>query len=282
MRIGSMTIEAITDGECVYPTDIAYLNKNSTDWHEHGHDHWLEPCVQGNILYQLGGYLVTYGDRVVLVDAGVGPKPTFPFVGGAMRGALLARGVEPSDVTDVIFTHLHNDHIGWASVNGKPFFENATYRCDKRDWDFFVSPDYPMPEWEQQFTDVTADPAAIRLAPVADRMEFFEGEASVIPGIEAWEAAGHTPGTTVLKLTDGGESAVLIGDLAHTEPEMYDDNWEFPSHTDMTQALSSVERIRKRLFDANLPFAAAHFAGMRFGRITSNGQGTFGYERLPR
>jgi glyoxylase-like metal-dependent hydrolase (beta-lactamase superfamily II) len=231
-------------------------------------------------MFQLGGYLITEGDRLILVDTGVGPKPTFPFVGGGMRGALLARGVDPSDITDVVFTHLHNDHIGWASVNGKPFFDNATYHCDKRDWDYFFTPDYPMPEWEQAFTDPAVDAAYVRLAPVKDRMHFFEGEDSVLPGIEAWEASGHTPGTTVLKLTSDGESALLIGDLAHTEPEFYDDNWDFASHTDSPKAMAAIERIRKRVYDEKLPFAAAHFPGMQFGRITTNGNGAFGYERI--
>lgn len=278
MKIGDMTIEAIIDGECVMPLEAGYTNKGAEDWDEY--QHLLPPEARNHNLFTLGGFLVTYGDRRVLVDVGVGPKPTFPFTGGGLRSALLNKGISSGDITDVIFTHLHNDHIGWASIDGTPYFENATYRCDKRDWDYFVREDYPMPEWEKAATDPAVDAAYVRLAPVADRMEFFEGDDSVLPGIESWEAAGHTPGTTVLKLTDHGESAALIGDLTHTEPELIADDWDFMAHVNSQQGLESVERVRKRLYDEKLLFAAAHYPGMHFGRLTMDG-GKLGYERVP-
>jgi glyoxylase-like metal-dependent hydrolase (beta-lactamase superfamily II) len=278
MKIGDMTIDAIVDGECVMPTEAVYLNRGPEDWKEY--EQFLAPSAPGSNLFTLGGYLVTQGDRLILVDAGVGPKATFPFVGGALRSALINRGVATSDITDVIFTHLHNDHIGWASIDGRPYFENATYHCDRRDWDHFVRPDYPMPEWEAAFTDPAVDAAFVRLAPVADRMHFFEGDDSVLPGIESWEASGHTPGTTVLKLTDHGESVALIGDLSHTEPELIADDWDFMAHEDHKEGLQAIERIRKRLYDEKLLFAAAHYPGMHFGRLTMD-NGKIGYEQVP-
>jgi len=277
MKIGDMTIEAIIDGECVMPLEAGYNNKGPADWKEF--ESFLPHEAGHNNLFTLGGYLVTYGDRRVLVDVGVGPKATFPFTGGGFRSALLHKGVRSGDITDVIFTHLHNDHIGWASIDGKPYFENAEYHVDKRDWDYFVREDYPMPEWEQAFTDPAVDAAFVRLAPIADRIHFFEGDDSVLPGIESWEASGHTPGTTVLKLTDHGESGALIGDLTHTEPELIADDWDFMAHGDHEAGLASIERVRKRLYDEKLVFAAAHYPGMHFGRLTLN-DGRFGYEQL--
>jgi len=82
---------------------------------------------------------------VIVLDTGIGSKPIYPWLGGGFRSSLLSKGVTPEDVTDVVFSHLHLDHIGWAAQHGKPFFSNATYRCDRRDWDFFVSPDYDIP-----------------------------------------------------------------------------------------------------------------------------------------
>jgi glyoxylase-like metal-dependent hydrolase (beta-lactamase superfamily II) len=277
MKIGDMTIEAIIDGECVMPLEAGYNNKGPSDWEDF--QEFLPHEAHNNNLFTLGSFLVSYGDRRVLVDTGVGPKATFPFTGGALRSALLNRGVRSGDITDVIFTHLHNDHIGWASIDGRPYFENAAYHVDKRDWDYFVREDYPMPEWEAAYTDPAVDAAFVRLAPVADRIHFFEGDDTVLPGIESWEASGHTPGTTVLKLTDHGESVALIGDLTHTEPELIADDWDFMAHGDHAKGLESVERVRKRLYDEKLPFAAAHYPGMHFGRLTLDG-GRYGYEQL--
>src|SRR3712207_8426554 len=54
-------------------------------------------------------------DRTVLVDLGYGPGEVLGVPTGRMLESLRGHGVEPGEVTDVLFTHLHMDHIGWAS-----------------------------------------------------------------------------------------------------------------------------------------------------------------------
>ena len=88
-----------------------------------------------------GGFLVRAGDRVGLIDAGIGPESPTPFMsGGQLLNSLAEHHVSPGEITDMIFTHLHFDHIGWASRAGEAVFPNATYRCDERDWEYFVEP----------------------------------------------------------------------------------------------------------------------------------------------
>jgi glyoxylase-like metal-dependent hydrolase (beta-lactamase superfamily II) len=278
MKIGDITIEALIDGETAYPGEFLYTNKEREDWKEH--KQFLDPCT-GNYVNTLGGFLIRSGDRVIVVDTGIGSKPIYPWLGGGFRSSLLSKGVAPEDVTDVVFSHLHLDHIGWAAQHGKPFFSNATYRCDRRDWDFFVSPDYEMPEWESSTSNPAEDSAANRLAPVASRMEFFEGSQGLFPGISTLESSGHTPGSTVLLLESGGEKGLLLGDLVHSEPELYDDNWDFVNHNDHDAGRASIEKIRKLILDEVIPFAAAHFTGMRWGRLTRHRVGDpLGYEAL--
>jgi glyoxylase-like metal-dependent hydrolase (beta-lactamase superfamily II) len=279
MKIGDITIEALIDGETAYPGEFLYTNKEREDWTEH--EQFLDPCT-GNYVNTLGGFLIRSGDRVIVLDTGIGSKPIYPWLGGGFRSSLLSKGVAPEDVTDVVFSHLHLDHIGWAAQHGKPFFSNATYRCDRRDWDFFVSPDYEIPEWESSTSNPAEDSAANRLAPVASRMEFFEGEQGLFPGISTLESSGHTPGSTVLLLESGGEKGLLLGDLVHSEPELYDDNWDFVNHVDHDAGRASIEKIRKLILDEVIPFAAAHFTGMRWGHLTRNrASDPLGYEALP-
>ena len=67
----------------------------------------------------------------------------------------------------MLFTHLHFDHVGWATQQGTVVFPNATYRCDERDWVHFVGP----------------DPGATRkLSPLAERMEFWSATGPCSPG----------------------------------------------------------------------------------------------------
>jgi len=202
MRIGDFTIWPLVDGEISSDPSLLYRNRDDRAWAPY--DHFLDPCT-GNYLSTVGGFLIRGGGRTVVLDAGIGSHPVYPWLGGGFRSALLATGTQPSEVTDVVFSHLHLDHIGWATQHGRPFFPRATYRCDRRDWDYFNSPDYVLPLWESSRSNPAEDAARNRLAPAADRFEFFESDDEVLPGIVAIEASGHTPGSTVVMLYSAGE-----------------------------------------------------------------------------
>ena len=89
---------------------------------------------QGRVVVEVGGFLLESGDRKILVDAGVGPYEIGPFTGGALLESLGSYGLAPTDITDVIFSHLHFDHVGWATRKGTIVFPNATYRCHELEW----------------------------------------------------------------------------------------------------------------------------------------------------
>ncbi|HVW45175.1 MAG TPA: MBL fold metallo-hydrolase [Amycolatopsis sp.] len=269
MRIGTMRVDPIIDGEILSEPAMLYPSVDPREFEPYRG--LLDP-ITGSFVQTLGGYLVRTGDRVVLVDAGIGSKAVYPFTGGGLRSSLLALGVRPEDITDVLFTHLHIDHIGWVTQNGRPFFPNAALRCDKRDWDFFVTSGRETEEWELAMSHPDEDPAPIRFGPVAAEMEFWSGGAEVLPGIEALDAAGHTPGTTVFLLSSGDERGALLGDLAHTQPELLN-GWEFMVHADPAEAVRSITKFRDWLAAERIPCAAAHFPGMRWGQVTRTESG---------
>src|SRR5437764_1464257 len=118
------------------PPTLAYGGTSEEDWAPH--QGLLDG--DGRVEMALGGFVLRHRDRVAVIDAGIGPDSPMPFMqGGRFLDSLATHGVGPGDVTDMIFTHLHFDHIGWASRDGKAVFPNATYRCDLRDWDYFVT-----------------------------------------------------------------------------------------------------------------------------------------------
>jgi glyoxylase-like metal-dependent hydrolase (beta-lactamase superfamily II) len=284
MRIGDIEISPLIDGEAVVPGTAFYPNLEESDWEPY--TDLLEPVFhQCQHLNTLGGYLVRAGDRVIVVDGGSGPKPKWPFAGGGFRSALASTGLNRADVTDVIYTHLHFDHIGWASVQGRSYFPNATYHVDRRDWDWFLGPDFSFTEQEvagslarlelsADYCYPENDAPAVRLRPVVDQIEFFTGadEVELLPGVVALDGSGHTPGQVVLELRSAGQKGLLVGDLVHAQPELVDDNergqWHFISHTDDDRAYAAVEHFRKRICDESLAVAGGHFPGLRWGRVT--------------
>jgi glyoxylase-like metal-dependent hydrolase (beta-lactamase superfamily II) len=278
MRIGDMTINALIDGEALMPKEWLYGGDNPPtveDWAPY--TQYLDTC-SGHQLNTVGSFLIRHGDKVILNDAGAGPDIKAPFTGGGLRSGLWAIGVSPAEVTDVIYSHLHVDHVGWTSLDGKPFFPNADLWIDRRDWEHYSREDYVLEEWELAVMNPEKDTVAAKFAPVLDRVKLFDGDSEILPGIRALDAAGHTPGNTVYELNSAQEKGLLIGDLVHTQGELVH-AWDLNFGHNREQAIEAIERFRKYMYDEKLPFAAAHFPGMRWGRLVPD-SGSIAYETI--
>jgi glyoxylase-like metal-dependent hydrolase (beta-lactamase superfamily II) len=274
MRIGEIEILPVIDGTArVEPTE-AFTGTNDDDWTPH------RGLLDENGLLELalGGFLIRSGDRVALLDVGVGANSPLPLLpGGAFLDSLAGHGVAPGEVTDVVVSNLHFDHIGWASINGAPVFPNATYRCDGRDWEYFVD---PPPELAAQPLD-EANPLAPLVAPgsgkallepVADRLDMWDGDTSLLPGVDVRLAAGHTPGSGVMVVSSGAARAVLLGDVAHCPVELLEDEWGGIGDVDPELARRTRVALMREYEGLDVPMTASHFPGLKFGRLLA-GQG---------
>jgi glyoxylase-like metal-dependent hydrolase (beta-lactamase superfamily II) len=247
MLIGEVEVLPVHDGTAYFPASQAFAGTTEEDWAPHRrlltHD--------GLLPLELGGFLVRHGGRTALVDAGVGSIKG-PYAGGAFLSSLTAHGVAPDDVTDVLFTHLHFDHVGWATQKGEVVFRNATYRCDRRDWAHFVGP----------------DPGATKkLSPVESRLETWDGSGPLLPGLDVLAAPGHTPGSTVVVLSSGTDRALLLGDVAHCPVQLVDDEWAILGDVDPDLARRTRTALAMEIEGTGVPVAGVHFPGMRFGRL---------------
>ena len=256
MRIGEMEILPVHDGTARMKPEESYVGKGSTDDVWEGHRNLLD--ANGNIEMAMGGFLVRGGgDRVVLIDTGVGTINGAGFFGPEFRSgmfleSLAAHGVRPDDVTDVLFTHLHFDHVGWSTQKGRVVFPRATYRCDTRDWAHFVGP----------------DPGATKkLSPLEGQLEPWDGSGTVLPGIDLQAAPGHTPGSTVVVVSSGSERAVLLGDAVHGPVELVDEEWGTIGDVDPELAVRTRNALARELEGTDTPVVAAHFPGLEFGRL---------------
>lgn len=146
--------------------------------------------------------LIRGGGRVVLLDVGAFG------VRRELLKQLLARGVAPGDVTDVVLTHAHYDH----AVNFTLFPTATVWIGDvELTWAAQQEPGFnPLPELYVQ--ELARSP---RVRRIADGDEF-------LPGLRAIATPGHTPGH-LLFLLHGGETPVLFsGDAAKNRAELLD------------------------------------------------------------
>jgi glyoxylase-like metal-dependent hydrolase (beta-lactamase superfamily II) len=300
MKVGEIDVQPVLDGVIVsrLPASKPYPDEDSEAWRE---QHGMFRS-DGMIESSVGGFLVRTADRLALVDAGIGraiPGYEVPVVDpddegsryvramldqglarealphvvahfndsrierGRLPASLEALGVDPAEITDVIATHLHFDHIGWLSDDSRPFFPNATVRCAAQDLEFF------MRERQEHFLAVLYEfpETPERLAPVADRIETWDTDGTLFPGVDVRLAPGHTPGSSVIVLSDGAARAMLLGDMVHCPLELSDDDFDMLVDVDMELAQRMRVAYARELEGTDIPVAASHFPGLQFGRL---------------
>ncbi len=261
MQVGAVSVEGVSDGNIPVPPGPLF-NKTEQDWVQHAQ--FLDD--DGMLPIEMGGFLVRSGDRLILVDTGLGPHVAPGLTGSFMRN-LAALGVEPRDITDVVLTHLHFDHLGWATDGERRLFDRATYRCHEADWEFFMGP--------SPFDDSLAVSAlggrssSDLLPPIADRLETWSSDGTILPGIDVRSAPGHTPGSTVIVVSSGTERAMLLGDVVHCPAELLSDDWEMIGDVDSRLAQRSREALAREIEGSQVRAAASHFPGLQFGRLLS-------------
>lgn len=249
MQIGDLEVLPLLDGEAsLRPTD-AYPTTTEADWAPH--ERWL--THDGMLEIPIGCFLLRTAGRTILIDAGLGPYAAGGFTGGRLPDELREAGAEPADVTDVVLTHLHFDHVGWATQKGDVVFPNATYRCHAEDWAHFVDGD---PEG-----------AGRKLGPVADRLETWDATTTLAPGLDTMPTPGHTPGHTALVVSSGADRALLLGDAIHCPAELTESEWDGMGDVDPALARRTREALLRELEDTGSPATGAHLPGLRFGRV---------------
>ena len=114
-QVGDVEVLVISDG--VLPITAATLATNADPADLAG---WLEGMfLPPDVLaWPLNVVVVRSADRTILVDAGLGVEfPDFPRSGLTVH-RLIAAGIDPADVTDVVLTHLHMAHVGGLLSDG--------------------------------------------------------------------------------------------------------------------------------------------------------------------
>lgn len=197
--------------------------------------------------------LVRLPGRLVLIDTGLGPKAN-----GSLVQSLAAAGVQPGQVTDVLITHGHPDHVGGlVDAAGKSAFPRATVRMS-------------APEWQaiQQGRGASVVPV------IQAQVKTFAPGAQVLPGITAVALPGHTPGHSGYRINSGEQSLLVIGDLAHSaivslaRPDWtvkYDGDAQAGERT-RTAEIARIADTQQRIF-------AGHFPYPGIGRIVRSGDG---------
>ena len=201
--------------------------------------------------------VVRTGGEVVLFDTGLSAAGT--------TAALAEAGIAPEDVTVVIITHMHGDHIGGMTNDaGDLTYPNARYFTGQVEYDHWASTD------NEGF--------AGKIQPFAEQFTFIGEGDSPVSGITAIEAFGHTPGHMAYMVESGGESVLLMADTAnHYVWSVAYPDWEVRFDADKAAAAATRKKILGMVAADRIPLIGYHMPFPGVGYLTEEGPGSFHY-----
>lgn len=220
--------------------------------------------------------LMRDGDRVFLFDLGSGSD--FMTSAGKLLDALDMAGIDPYDVTDVVFTHAHPDHL-WGLLDdfGDLFCPNATYHMGQAEWAYWTDPDTVSSIGSARTAFAVG--AARRLAEIKDRVQLFTDGAEILPGLVARETPGHTPGHMSFEIWDGSRGIMVIGDAIGNHHVAFErPHW--PSGSDQDQDLGAATRAQllDQIATDQMTLIGYHLPAPGIGRVDKTTQG---YRYIP-
>lgn len=195
--------------------------------------------------------LADTGSRIVLVDAGMGNKQSEKFFGyyhlfggHSLEDSITQLGYRPEQVTDVILTHLHFDHVGGAlrwDEDGKtplPVFPNATYYCSKRQFDWAMNPN-PR-ERASYFAE--------NYVPLAEMgiLDYIDDEGTFSDGISMEIKHGHTRGQLIPVFNYKGKKLYFMADFiatVHNLPTAWVPSFDIDPLTSMKEKEDFLRRM---------------------------------------
>ena len=248
MRLGDFELHLLVAGRMKFDGGLVFGVVPKVVWERY------KPADSGNrVEMACVGMIVRHNGKVILCETGIGTKldekrarqVELREPDGALE-ALRRLGIRPAEVDVVLSTHLHWDHAGGftrrsAGGNVEVTFPRARHFIQRSEWDFALD------------CDIRSKPAYLPedFVPVADAglVEFVDGDAEILPGIELRLTGGHTPGNQVVIFRSGDLAVAMTGDLVGTRPQLRP-AWNSGGDLDVVRSLAEKARL--------LEEAAAH------------------------
>ena len=276
-QLGDFACISVSDGLVNYPVASFFANAPLPEVERALGEHGLR---NDQVATPYTCLFVDTGQHRVMIDLGAGDlgahaAKIFPGLDhsssstGTLVPNLRAAGYSPADVDTVIITHAHPDHVGGAlGENGSLIFAGASYYIGQAEWDYWMSPAsagsaIPM-----------ADLVRHSLAPLAERITFFDDGQEIVPGIRAIFTPGHTAGHMALSITSGGEELLHISDVVLFPLHLEHPDWLPVFDLSPVQAAASKQSIFDYAADQRALVFAHHFPPFpNLGYVAKQGSG---------
>ncbi|MCF4996837.1 MBL fold metallo-hydrolase [Pseudomonas syringae] len=269
VRIGDIDVLVVSDGVLPLPTSTMSTNAEPAT-----RAAWFKNMYLGPDAFDwaLNVLVVRSGEQTILVDAGLGGQfPGFPRAGQFPK-RLKAAGIELEDVTDVVITHMHMDHIGGLLVDDvkNRLRPDVRIHVAATEVEFWKSPDFSLTTMPEPVPEVLRSTAEQFIEAFHSKLCLFDEEYEVAPGVTAKRTGGHTPGHCVVYVNSGGERLTFAGDalfpVAFDHPE-----WHNGFEHDPEESIRVRVRLMQEAAASGELLVATHLPFPSVGRVAING-----------
>ena len=271
VRVGDVDVVLISDGILPLPTTTMSTNVSQSDRNE-----WFDSRFLQRDMFDwaLNIALVRSGERLILIDSGVGDGFEYFSRAGRSVMRLESAGIDLAAITDIVITHMHMDHVGGLNVDGV----KAKLRPDVRihvaaaEVEFWKHPDFSRTVMPETVPPALRKAAAKFVELYSKNLVLFDQTVEVAAGVSARVTGGHTPGHCVVDVASKGEKLTFVGD-AIFEVGFDNPDWQngFEHEPDVAAEVR-VALLNEAAENGSL-LAAAHVAFPSLGHIAKKDKG---------
>ncbi|NSL86316.1 N-acyl homoserine lactonase family protein [Chitinophaga sp. Mgbs1] len=181
--------------------------------------------------------------------------------------ALLQLGIRPEEITDIIITHPHWDHI-----NGVTFFPRAKVWIQQKDYHYFANDAWQSKDSSHSgFT--REDVQALQQLTTSNRLAFIDGDnKTILPGITVFTGARHTYESQYVRIGSGKDAVIIASDNIWIYNSL-EKNLPAPTYGTFDQAgqVAAIKRMKTMVADPRF-ILPGHDGAMydRFEKISEN------------
>ena len=240
---------------------------------ERGADEARDLCLANNIdpdryEHPFIPTLINTGKQLILFDTGNGRlRREYEQLRDRLSDSelvtrLAQAGYRPADVDVVVITHGHPDHIGGLAEGGQPTFPKARYVFGATEFDF-----WKRGENVREARKFNRELFVKIALPLADRSSFVKPGEEIAPGIQAIDAAGHSPGMLAYHIESEDKRLLIWADsCVHYVMAIQRPHWHLDVDDDKDKAVAARQRILSMAAMEKLFVAGFHmpFPGLGF------------------
>ena len=273
IEAGALRIDTLSDGHLTLPGSFLFAGAPQDELAALLRERGL-PGIPEQATPPCNVTLLRGGGRTVLFDTGSGSG--FQPTAGELPAALEEIGVAPEDVSHVIFTHGHPDHL-WGVLDDfdEPFFPEAEHMMGAQEFAYWSDPATVSRIGEARASFAVG--AKRRLETLgADAFTLIEGETEILPGVHAIPTFGHTPGHMSFAIdTDAGQVLVLGDAITNDHMAFERPEWPYGSDQDTAMAAETRLRLLDRITAEEMTLIAFHIAHPGIGRAERTGENRY-------